>query len=102
MSIKISDFTTLFGDTAVTEPAWTAETVTGAIRRIEKEHPGYSYSYATEIRCDAWECSRFMELKLVRGISTGITADEAYAAHRAERLDALLAELIHMPEDLGN
>ncbi|MBT8163859.1 MULTISPECIES: hypothetical protein [Arthrobacter] len=102
MSIEISDFTTLLGDTAVAEMAWTAETVTGAVRRVEEEHPGYSYSYSTEIRCDAWECSRYIELNLVRGVSTSITADEAYAAHRLERLDALLAELIHMPEDLGN
>jgi endonuclease/exonuclease/phosphatase (EEP) superfamily protein YafD len=102
MSIELSDFTNLVDDTAVTELAAKAEAITEAVRRVEEQHPGFSYTYHTEIRCDAWECSQFMELTLPKGVSTYKAADKAYAAHRAERVDALLAEWFPAPENLGN
>jgi hypothetical protein len=102
MSIELSDFTSQVCDAAVAELAATAEAVTAAIRQVEEEHPGYSYTYHTEIRCDAWECSQFIELTLPKGVSTYKAADEAFAAHRAKRVDALLAEWFPAPEDLGN
>jgi hypothetical protein len=102
MSIEISDLTTLVGDTAVAELAAKEQAVTAAVRQVEAEHPGYSYSYSTEIRCDAWACGRFMEIKVGKGHNNA--AAEAFAAHRSERVDALLAEWFPAPEDedLGN
>ena len=102
MSIEISDLTTLVGDTAVAELAAREAAVTAAVRQVEQEHPGYSYSYSTEIRCNAWGCGRFMEIKVGKGHNNA--AAEAFAAHRAERVDALLNEWFPAPEgeDLGN
>ena len=76
--------------------------VTAAIRQVELEHPSYSHTYSTEIRCDARECSMFMEIKVGRGHNNA--AAEAYAAHPSERVDALLCEWFPAPknEDLGN
>lgn len=101
MSIELTDFNTLVGD-AATEIAVTAEAVTDAIRQVERDHPGYSHTYATEIRCNAWACSQFMEIKVGKGHNNA--GAESYAAHRAERVDALLAEWFPTPEDedLGN
>lgn len=59
MSMEISDFTTLVDDAAVAELAAKDEAITAAVRQVEQEHPGFSYSYSTEIRCNAWGCSRF-------------------------------------------
>jgi hypothetical protein len=102
MSIELSDFTNLVDDTAVTELATKAAAVTDAIRQVELEHPGYSHSYSTEIRCNARACSQFMEIKVGPGHNNA--GAEAYAAHRAERVDTLLAEWFPVPddEDLGN
>lgn len=102
MSINLSDLTSLVGGTAGFELTAPAEAVTAAIRQVEQEHPGYSYSYSTEIRCNARSCSRFMEIKVGPGHNNA--GAEAYAAHRAERVDALLAEWFPAPEgeDLGN
>ncbi|QOT19590.1 hypothetical protein [Paenarthrobacter sp. YJN-5] len=102
MSIEISDLTTLVGDTAVAELAAREEAVRAAVRQVEHEHPGYSYSYSTEIRCNAWGCGRYMDIKVGKGHQNA--APEAFAAHRAERVDALLAEWFPAPEneDLGN
>jgi hypothetical protein len=102
MSIELSDLTSLVGDTAGFELTAPAEAVTAAIRQVELEHPGYSHSNSTEIRCDARACSQFMEIKVGPGHNNA--GAEAYAAHRAERVDALLAEWFPTPEDvdLGN
>ncbi|GAA4033192.1 hypothetical protein GCM10023063_15800 [Arthrobacter methylotrophus] len=102
MSIEITDLTALVGDTAGFELTAPAEAVTAAIRQVEAEHPGYSHSYSTEIRCNAWGCGRFMEIKVGKGHNNA--AAEAFAVHRAERVDALLAEWFPAPEDedLGN
>ena len=102
MSIDLSDLTSLVGDTAAFELTAPAEAVSEAIRRVEQEHPGYSHSYATEIRCNAWACSQFMTIKVGPGHNNA--GAEAYAAHRAERVDALLAQWFPAPEnqDLGN
>lgn len=102
MSIQISDLTTLVGDQAVAELAAKEAAVTAAVFQVEQEHPGYSYSYSTEIRCNAWGCGRFMDIKVGPGHNNAAT--EAFAAHRAERVDALLAEWFPAPEDedLGN
>lgn len=102
MSIELSDFTSLVGDTAAFELTAPAEAVSEAIRRVEQEHPGYSHSYSTEIRCNARACSRFMEIKVGPGHNNA--GAEAYASHWAERVDALLAEWFPTPEnkDLGN
>lgn len=102
MSIEFADFTTLVDDTAVAELAAKEAAVTDAIRQVEQEHPGYSHTYSTEIRCDAWGCGRYMEIKVGPGHNNA--AAEAFAAHRAERVDALLAEWFPAPEneDLGN
>lgn len=102
MSIELSDLTSLVGDTAAFKLTAPPEAVTAAIHQVEQEHPGYSYSYSTEIRCDSYACSRFMEIKVGPGHSNAAT--EAFAAHRAERVDALLAEWFPAPEDedLGN
>lgn len=102
MSIELSDLISLVGDTAGFELTVPAEAVAAAIAQVEQEHPGYSHSYSTEIRCDARGCSRFMEIKVGPGHNNA--GAEAYAAHRAERVDALLAEWFPVPEgkDLGN
>lgn len=102
MSMEISDFTTLVDDEAVAELAAKDEAITAAVRQVEQEHPGFSYSYSTEIRCNAWGCGRFMTIKVGKGHSNAPA--EAYAAHRAERVDALLNEWFPAPkdEDLGN
>jgi hypothetical protein len=102
MSIELSEFTTLVGDMAAEEPAANAAAVTDAIRQVELDHPGYSYAHSTEIRCNARACSQFMDIKVGPGHNDAGAA--AYAAHRAERVDALLAEQFPTPEneDLGN
>lgn len=89
MSIELSDFTTLMGDTAVAELAASAKAVTDALRRVGNEHPGYSYSHATEIRCNAFACSQFLTIKIGPGHHNA--AEDAYAAHRTERIDQLLS-----------
>jgi hypothetical protein len=102
MSIELSEFNSLVGDMAAAEPAANAAAVTDAIRQVEQEHPGYSYPHSNEIRCDARACSQFMDIKVGPGHNDAGAA--AYAAHRAERVDALLTEWFPAPEgqDLGN
>jgi hypothetical protein len=100
MSIELSEFTTLLGDTAVAELAASADAVTDAIRRVEQEHPGYSYSCSTEIRCNARACSQFMTIQIGPGHNNA--AEQAYAAHKTERIDQLLGWQPVAPEDLGN
>ncbi|MCU1531758.1 MAG: hypothetical protein JWO49_1329 [Arthrobacter sp.] len=100
MSIELSDFITLMGDTAVAELAASAKSVTDALRRVEEEHPGYSYSHATEIRCNAFACSQFLTIKVGPGHQNA--ADEAYAAHKTEHIDQLLGWQPVASEDLGN
>ncbi|MBG0738775.1 hypothetical protein IV500_04995 [Paeniglutamicibacter antarcticus] len=102
MSIELTDFTTVVGDTAVAEFSATAEAVTEAVRQIELEHPGFSHSYSTLIRCNAWACSQYMDIEVGRGHNNA--GAEAYAAHRAERVDARLAEWFpqQRDEELGN
>lgn len=102
MSIELSDFTSLVERAAAVELAAPAEAVTDAIRQVEQEHPGYRHSTPTEIRCTARACSQFMDIKVGKG--HGSSAAEAYAAHRRDRVDALLAERFPAPEneELGN
>lgn len=102
MSIELSEFNTLVGDMAAAEPAANAAAVTDAIRQVELDHPGYSHSNPTEIRCNARACSQYMTITVGKGHNDAGAA--AYAAHRAERVDALLAERFPAPEneDLGN
>ena len=102
MTIELSDLTSLVADTAAVELTAPAEAVSAAIAQVEREHPGYSHSYSTEIRCDARACSRFMEIKVGPGHNNA--GAEAYAAHRRDLVDALLAEWFPAPEneDLGN
>lgn len=102
MSIEFADLTSLVDNTAVAELAAKDKAVTDAVRQVELEHPGYSYSYSTEIRCNARACSQFMAIRVGPGHHNA--AAEAFAAHRAERVDALLAEWFPTPEneDLGN
>lgn len=102
MSIEHLDFHTIVGDMAGTEPAANAAAVTDAIRQVEQDHPGYRHSNPNEIRCDARACSQFMTIPVGKGHNGAGAA--AYAAHRAERVDALLAQQFPAPEgeDLGN
>jgi hypothetical protein len=102
MSIEFADFTTLVDNTAVAELAAKEKAVTDAVRQVELEHPGYSHSYSTEIRCDAWACSQFMAIKVGKGHNN--SAAETFATHRAKHVDALLAKWFPAPEneDLGN
>lgn len=102
MTIEHLDFNTQVDSNAIDELAARGAAVTDAVRQVELEHPGYSYSYSTEIRCNARACSQFMEIKVDPGHNNA--AADAYAAHRAERVDALLAEWFPVPEDedLGN
>lgn len=88
LSIETSDFTTLVGEAWITDLQATGEAVTEAVRRVDEDHPGYSYTYSTEIRCDAWACSEYIEIEAGRNSA----AEEAYAAHRAKQVDALLAQ----------
>jgi hypothetical protein len=87
VSIETSDFTTLVGEAWIADLEATGETVTEAVRRVEEDHPGYNYSYSTEIRCDAWACSEYIEIEAGRNNA----AEEAYAAHRAVQVDTVLA-----------
>lgn len=102
MSIEFADFTTLVDAQAVAELSAREEALTAAILQIEQEHPGYKHTYSTEIRCIAWNCGRFMEV--TAGPGHAEMAADAFAAHRAERVDARLAEWFPTPEDedLGN
>lgn len=102
MSIELSDFTSLVEGATVVELTAPAEAVTAAIRQVEMDHPGYRHSTSTEIRCTARACSRFMGIKVGKGHESSAT--EAYAAHRRDHVDALLAEWFPAPEyeDLGN
>lgn len=102
MTIELSDLTSLVADTAAVELTAPAEAVSAAIAQVEREHPGFRHSYSTEIRCTAWNCGRYLEIKVGPGHNNA--GAEAYAAHRRELVDALLAEWFPAPEneDLGN
>lgn len=95
---RIEEFITLVGETAAAELTAAETAVTEAIARVEAEHPGYRHSNPTEIRCTAWACSQFMEIK----IGPGNPAADVYAAHRAKHVDALLAIGGPTPENPGN
>jgi uncharacterized protein YggE len=98
MSIEHLEFQALVGDVI----AANVEAVADAIRQVEHDHPGYRHSNPTEIRCSGWACGRFMDIKV--GAGHNDAGAIAFAAHRAERVDALLAEWFPAPEgeDLGN
>lgn len=100
MSIEISDFTTLVSNAAIADLTASADAVTAAMSRVDAEHPGYSYLHATEIRCDARACSQIMVIPIGPGLNNA--AAEAFAAHRAKQVDALLAKRPGLPADLGN
>ncbi|HEX9225180.1 MAG TPA: hypothetical protein VF885_00820 [Arthrobacter sp.] len=102
MSIEHLDFHTIIEGTPDGELFPSAEAVTDAIRQVDEEHPGYRHSTSTEIRCTARACSQFMDIKVGKGHENAAT--EAYAAHRRNRVDALLAEWFPAPEneELGN
>lgn len=100
MSIEISDFTTLVSGAAIADLVASADAVTAAMSRVEAEHPGYSYLHATEIRCNSRPCSQIMVIPVGPGFNNA--AAEAFAAHRARQVDALLAERSGPSADLGN
>ena len=90
MSIEISEFISIVGETAPADLTSATRAITDAIARVEIEHPGYRHSNPTEIRCIARECSQYMDIQVGPGHQH--SAAMAYAAHRAAHIDALLAD----------
>ena len=99
MTLDHPEFMTLVSEDIVADLAASADAIHAAVDTVRSLHNGYRFAHPNEIRCNAWSCSRFLDVKA--GVDS---ADAVYAAHQSAEVDALLAEWFPpaQDEDLGN
>jgi hypothetical protein len=91
MALERVEIRNLVSDAELAEPAASTAVVKDGRATVHESHPGYSWVWTDEIRCQGKDCGASLAIPLLE--STKVVAHRVFADHQQKYLEQILESL---------